>query len=208
MLSYYPSPSIQYLYYPTGISTSQVVQLAAALTDKLNVGLTELGLELSAQYQVSPAEQRIQIQQLADAILSDQSVGALAQLVEQDGLTDAQNRVSVENKIPFYEAANNDIIKPDKIVDGHSPTPKNAAPGSVIDHIDIHGKVNTRTFYKDDGLKGTEIHTGNHGNCKTHGFGVNGEHAHDYIWDENGRLKSKVARELTEEEKGRNSDIL
>ena len=84
------------MYYLTGISTSQAAQLAAALTDKLNVGLTELGLELSAQYQVSPAEQRTQIQQLADAILSDQSVGELAQLVEQDGLTDAQNRGMVE----------------------------------------------------------------------------------------------------------------
>ena len=62
----------------------------------------------------SPAEQRTQIQQLADAILSDQSVGELAQLVEQDGLTDTQNR----GKVDAVEHLTTDIYL-NALPDGH-----------------------------------------------------------------------------------------
>ena len=36
----------------------------------------------------------------------------------------------------------------------------------------------------------------------------NGEHAHDYEWNEDGSLKRKTTRELNDEEKERNGDIL
>ena len=57
-------------------------------------------------------------------------------------------------------------------------------------------------------MKETEIHTGNHGNCKTHDFGLQGEHVHNYIWDEDGKRKSKESRALTEEERKYNGGIL
>lgn len=100
------------------------------------------------------------------------------------------------------------IIKADKVVSGHSPTPKKSDPKTVIDHTDDNGKVDTRTFYGEDGMKETDLHTGNHGNPKAHPYGKNGEHAHDYTWDEDGNLKEKTTREIKEGERERNGDIL
>ena len=101
-----------------------------------------------------------------------------------------------------------DVVKPDHVISGHSATPKTAAPGAVIDHTDINGKVDIRTFYGNDGMKGTEIHTGDHRNRKTHNYGIHGEHAHDYIWNEDGSINTRKRRELTTEERKKNGDIL
>ncbi len=100
------------------------------------------------------------------------------------------------------------ILKADKVVSGHSGTPKEADPGSVIDHIDKSGKVDVRTIYGNKRLKGKDIHTTNHRNPKQHPYGKNGEHAHDYDWDSEGNLRNKTTRELTESERKENGDIL
>lgn len=101
------------------------------------------------------------------------------------------------------------IIKVDKVISGHAGTPKKAEPGiRVIDHTYDNGTVSARGFYGADGLKQKDIHTDDHGFPKQHHFGQHGEHAHDYEWDENGRLKNKTQRELSEEERERNGDIL
>lgn len=100
------------------------------------------------------------------------------------------SRKSIEN------TDKSSTIKPTKVISGHSGTPKKAEPNAVIDHTDKNGKVDARGFYDDDGLKNKDIHTTNHGNPKMHAFGKNGEHAHDYEWEDNGRLKNKVDREL------------
>lgn len=53
-----------------------------------------------------------------------------------------------------------------------------------------------------------QISNNNHGNPKLHPFGKHGEHAHDYIYAEDGRLKGRPVRELTDEERKENEDIL
>lgn len=100
------------------------------------------------------------------------------------------------------------IIKADKTVSGHTGTPKEFEPGAVIDHIGRDNKVDVRTFYGKNGLKEKDIHTTNHGNPKQHPYGKDGEHAHDYEWDSEGRLKSKNIRELKDDERKGNGDIL
>ena len=46
-----------------------------------------------------------------------------------------------------------------------------------------------------------------HRSTKRHPFGENGEHVHDYVWkDEN--LIARPVRELSEDERKENSDIL
>ena len=100
------------------------------------------------------------------------------------------------------------IIKADKIISGHASTPKMAEPNTVIDHVDENGSVDARGFYGDDGYKGKDIHTTDHGNPKRHPYGKHGEHAHDYTWDDDGRLKEKTTRNLDDDEKERNGDIL
>nr|DAZ46444.1 MAG TPA: hypothetical protein [Caudoviricetes sp.] len=41
-----------------------------------------------------------------------------------------------------------------------------------------------------------------------HPYGKHGEHAHDYEWDETGKLKSRTIREITEEERKECGDFL
>ena len=84
-----------------------------------------------------------------------------------------------------------DKINVDKVVSGHGTIPKIAEEGMVIDHIDENDKVNVRTFYGALGFKEKDIHTTNHGNPKKHPYGKSGEHAHDYTWDSEGKLKEK-----------------
>lgn len=110
------------------------------------------------------------------------------------------------NKKKIVKNPKSDIIKI-KIY-GHKSTPKKSTPNSVIDHISDEGKVRSRSFYDDDGLKEREIHTTNHGNAKHHNFGKNGEHMHEYQWDEECELKNKISRELTHLERKENEDIL
>ena len=100
------------------------------------------------------------------------------------------------------------IIKVEKVLSGHEGTPKKAEPNTVIDHLGKSGAVNVRSFYDDNGFKVKDLHTDDHGYPKQHPFGKHGEHAHDYEWDENGRLKNKTTREINQEEKERSSDIL
>lgn len=101
-----------------------------------------------------------------------------------------------------------DIIKPDRVISGHSGTPKEAAAGTVIDHLGKDGRTETRTFYNSMGLKKKDITNHDHKNPKMHPYGKNGEHAHDYIWDNAHRLKEKTTRELTDTERKENDDIL
>lgn len=100
------------------------------------------------------------------------------------------------------------MIKVDKVIFGHENAPKKYLPNAVIDHINSEDKVSIRTFYDDNSMKLKDIHTTNHGNPKTHNYGINGEHAHDYEWNKDGILKNKTTRELTDLERKDNEDIL
>lgn len=108
----------------------------------------------------------------------------------------------------LHSAGKNGIIKASQTVSGHSGTPKQSTPNAVIDHMNRSNKVDARAFYNAAGMKVREIHTTNHGNSKQHPFGAYGEHVHDYEWGEDGRLKRKTIRELREDERKDNGDIL
>lgn len=105
-------------------------------------------------------------------------------------------------------ARNNGIIKPDKVVSGHDGTPQKAGSGMVIDHLGKDNKTETRTFYGENGYKKKDITNHNHGFPAKHPYGKSGEHAHDYEWDADGRLKNRTTREITDDERKENSDIL
>lgn len=106
------------------------------------------------------------------------------------------------------KAGESGIIKADRVISGHSTTPKKAEPNVVIDHVDENGSVKARGFYDADGVKEKDIHTTNHGNPKRHPYGEHGEHIHEYMWDANGKLLDKVTRNLSDDERKRNRDIL
>ena len=98
-------------------------------------------------------------------------------------------------------------VSPTKVIEGHSPPPIKSAPNDLIDHNGQNGKVKTRAFYDNNGNKKKDINTDNHNNPKNHPYGKNGEHAHDYKW-ENNKIVNRNTRELTDIERKENGDIL
>lgn len=117
-------------------------------------------------------------------------------------------RVNVQKIKSLENVGKSSTIKVNKVISGHSSTPKQTDANSIIDHVDKDGNVDTRSFYGDDGMKQKDIHTNDHGNPKWHDYGEHGEHGHDYEWDEDGRLKNKTTRELSKDERKENGDIL
>lgn len=99
----------------------------------------------------------------------------------------------------IVKVSKNDIINVEK-------TSLYERSNSITQEILKSGGVN-RNFYDDEGKQIKQISNHNHGNAKHHPFGEKGEHAHDYIWKD-GELIGRPARELTEEERKENSDIL
>ena len=90
----------------------------------------------------------------------------------------------------------------------------------IVEHTDINGKPNSitqkesskggieRNYYDESGKQIKQIANNNHGKPKKHPYGKNGEHAHDYIYDESGNLIDRPMRELTNSERTENGDIL
>lgn len=66
----------------------------------------------------------------------------------------------------------------------------------------------TRAFYGSNGSIVKEISNNDHGHVAEKGFGQHGEHAHDWLRDEDGRPIRQRARELTDAERKENEDFL
>lgn len=80
-------------------------------------------------------------------------------------------------------------------------------PFAVVDTLSQNGKQHDRTFYDSDGRMIRQISNGPHGNPKKHPFGQHGEHVHDILWKD-GVIVDRPVRELTNEERKENADIL
>ena len=80
-------------------------------------------------------------------------------------------------------------------------------PYAVVDVLSQKGKQTDRMYYDADGRQLRQVSSGAHGNPKRHPYGRNGEHAHDIIWKD-GKITDRPARELTEQERKENADIL
>lgn len=92
---------------------------------------------------------------------------------------------------------------------GHVSIPKNYKKNAIIETEEKKANQTqiNRTFYDNEGRMCQQIHSGAHANPKQHLYGENGEHAHDYEW-ENGKIVNRTTRDLTEKERKENSDIL
>lgn len=90
-------------------------------------------------------------------------------------------------------------------VSGHQSIPKSSVPNSILDHLDEDGRVKSRSFYGEDGMKAKEIHLTPHGNPKEHDTVP---HAHDYTWLPETNKPIRTTRDLTDDERKENEDIL
>lgn len=80
-------------------------------------------------------------------------------------------------------------------------------PDGITQTVNSKGGIN-RNYYGPDGLQIKQISNNGHGHKKEESFGIKGEHAHDYIYNEKGELVERRLRELSDKERKENSDIL
>ncbi|MBE7053393.1 MAG: phage capsid protein [Ruminococcaceae bacterium] len=97
-------------------------------------------------------------------------------------------------------AAGKTIIKVEK-------TTLRGFPNTITQKVNAKGGID-RNYYGSDGKQTKQISNNDHNNKAESNYGVHGEHAHDYKYDENGNLISRHSRPLTPEERKENSDIL
>ena len=90
---------------------------------------------------------------------------------------------------------------------GHVSIPKTYRPYAVVQTVSGKAGQIDRIIYGEDGIMVKQIHAGNHGYPNRHRYGENGEHAHDYIWEEDGTLK-RTNRELSDAERKEHGDIV
>lgn len=131
------------------------------------------------------------------------------QRVTVDGLGDIG---SGKWKIPVEKSSNDGIIGITKNAVGQSviivkKTKIKANPNSITQVVNKKGGID-RNYYDNDGNQIKQISNNDHGHKAESKMGKHGEHAHDYIYDENGKLQHGKARELVDDEITENSDIL
>lgn len=100
------------------------------------------------------------------------------------------------------------IVSISGVTVGHTPPRKTGEPNSVVQHNATNGDVLGRTYYDDRGYKVKDIHFTNHKQPDKHPYGKKGEHVHDYVFDDDGKFVSRTTRELTNNEREENLDIL
>lgn len=115
------------------------------------------------------------------------------------GTSDLKKTKAWKSYENIVKVSKSDILNVDK-------TELYAEPCSVTQEILKGGGIN-RNYYDETGKQIKQLSNHDHGNRKRHPFGVNGEHVHDYIWKD-GKLIGRPVREITEQEKEENKDIL
>lgn len=123
--------------------------------------------------------------------------------IMQDGLKGKfmPTKAELEKMAPptLKNAAGQDIIEVKR-------TTLTGMPNSITQLTSKRGGIE-RNYYDENGKQYKQISNNNHGNAKMHPYGKNGEHAHDYVY-EDGKLIDRPTRELTENERKENEDIL
>lgn len=165
-------------------------------------------------------KQRQDIKLLKDAGLSDDSdeiINARCKYMATSqkysdfsskmGLDEHRNRVTVDglkdighNKYTLKNAVGKPIIEVKK-------TLLRGEPNSITQLVSKKGGIE-RNYYDETGRQYKQVANNNHGKPKAHPFGVHGEHAHDYVYDEEGHLVSRKIREMNKIEREENGDIL
>ena len=115
---------------------------------------------------------------------------------------------SVKRKAFDKAIKNGTIVSVSGTTIGHTPPGKRGLPNSVVQHNATNGDVLGRTYYDARGFKMKDVHFTNHKQPAHHPYGKIGEHAHDFVFDDEGKFVSRSTRELTDDERKENQDIL
>lgn len=96
---------------------------------------------------------------------------------------------------------------PKKVIIRVQKTDIKANPNSITEVVNSKGGID-RNYYDKNGRQYKQISNNDHARPKAHPFGKHGEHAHDYVYSEDGELIGRPARELTASERKELEDIL
>ena len=80
-------------------------------------------------------------------------------------------------------------------------------PNSITQRTSAGGNID-RNYYGEFGWQIKQVSSTNHNHKPTAEYGDHGEHAHDYVYDGDGKLQGRPYRELTDDERKENGDIL
>lgn len=115
-----------------------------------------------------------------------------------------KNFIDKYSKVRYHE--NGTVVVTD-VWKEHRSIPNVYRPNAVVETQFEGGQID-RIFYDNYAQLIRQVHSGNHGNAKMHPYGDHGEHGHDFIRDDSGKLIGRVQRELKEWERKENADIL
>lgn len=121
-----------------------------------------------------------------------------------------ENKKELDKYKKYHYNKNGIIIVTDDWKNKNHPSiPKKYKPHAVVETYEKKGDYTqiNRAIYNSDAMMIKQIHSGNHNAPKLHPYGINGEHAHDYIW-KNDKIIKRTTRELEELERKENGDIL
>lgn len=119
--------------------------------------------------------------------------------VQGFGRSEAAKSNAAARKNTLTNAAGQTIIRVQK-------STLTGTPGSITQVEHAKGGID-RNYYGPDGRQVKQISNNGHGHKKEEALGQHGEHAHDYRYTEDGKL-SRPVRELTDDERKENADIL
>lgn len=150
----------------------------------------------------------------AKSALLKRQEAALKEFLRETGLLNDSSRVQVTGfgrsqaskavwavkKNTLTNAAGQTIIKVES-------TKIRGEPNSITQRTNKKGGID-RNYYGSDGKQTKQISNNGHGHAQEEAIGQHGEHAHDYIWDQDGNLTRGNARELIEQERIDNEDFL
>ena len=120
--------------------------------------------------------------------------------------TELQKKVEQYSQVQYHEDGTV-VVTDDWTGRNHPHLPQKYIPNAVIDTLSQNGRQHDRTFFNSTGLQDRQVSNGGHSNRKQHPYGINGEHAHDILWEDGGII-GRPHRELINFEREENSDIL
>lgn len=136
-------------------------------------------------------------------------------LAAKTGAITRKQRAFEKAQVRLTDSTNSDIIKSEtKNAVGHtvkivekSEVKLQGEPNTITQTQNKKGGID-RNYYGEDGQQTKQISNNDHGHKAESKLGKHGEHAHDYVRDKDGKLRHGKARELTDEERKENDDIL
>lgn len=125
---------------------------------------------------------------------------ASREMVNGFGQSQASKAVWTFRKNTLTNAAGQRIIRVQRVN-------LQTTPNSITQRENAKGGID-RNYYGPDGKQIKQISNNDHGHAQAKKYGKNGEHAHDYVYDEKGNLIDRPMRELTDQERKDNADFL